>query len=128
MDGGWESLGDMGWLDDDGYLYLGDRMTDMILTGGSPTSTRPRSRRPSVSTRACAPAPSSACPTTTSATASTPSSRPTTIELDVDELLAFLGDRLVRYKVPRSVEVVDQPLRDDAGKVRRGALRAERIP
>ena len=25
----------MGWLDDDGYLYLGDRMQDMILTGGA---------------------------------------------------------------------------------------------
>ena len=44
------------------------------------------------------------------------------------DLLAFLGERLVRYKVPRSIELVDEPLRDDAGKVRRGALRAERIP
>ena len=34
-EGGWESLGDNGWLDADGYLYLGDRTTDMILTGGS---------------------------------------------------------------------------------------------
>ena len=32
---GWESLGDAGWLDEDGYLYLGDRMQDMILTGGA---------------------------------------------------------------------------------------------
>ena len=28
---GWESVGDMGYLDADGYLYLGDRKTDMIL-------------------------------------------------------------------------------------------------
>ena len=34
-DGGWESLGDIGWLDADGYLYLGDRSADMILTGGA---------------------------------------------------------------------------------------------
>ena len=34
-DGGWESLGDIGWLDEDGYLYLGDRMQDMILVGGA---------------------------------------------------------------------------------------------
>ena len=34
-DGGWESLGDVGWLDDDGFLYLGDRLTDMILSGGA---------------------------------------------------------------------------------------------
>ena len=34
-EGGWESLGDMGWLDADGYLHLGDRLEDMILTGGA---------------------------------------------------------------------------------------------
>ena len=32
---GWESLGDMGWMDADGYLYLSDRKTDMLLVGGS---------------------------------------------------------------------------------------------
>ena len=35
MEGGWESLGDMGWVDEEGYLYLGDRSTDMILAGGA---------------------------------------------------------------------------------------------
>src|SRR5947209_5840711 len=43
------------------------------------------------------------------------------------ELLSFLGERLARLKVPRSIERVDRPLRDDAGKVRRSALRAERL-
>jgi bile acid-coenzyme A ligase len=38
-----------------------------------------------------------------------------------------LADRLVTYKRPRSFEFVSEPLRDDAGKVRRSALRAERI-
>jgi bile acid-coenzyme A ligase len=47
--------------------------------------------------------------------------------LDVDELRAFLGERLVRYKVPRSFEFVAEPLRDDAGKLRRSALRAARL-
>jgi len=32
---GWESLGDIGWLDEEGYVYLADRRTDMILVGGS---------------------------------------------------------------------------------------------
>jgi bile acid-coenzyme A ligase len=48
-------------------------------------------------------------------------------ELATADLLAFLADRLARYKLPRTVEFVDVSLRDDAGKVRRAALRAERL-
>ena len=44
-----------------------------------------------------------------------------------DALLAHLGERLVRYKIPRTLEFVDEPLRDDAGKVRRKDLRAKRV-
>ena len=44
-----------------------------------------------------------------------------------DELKAFLAEQLVRYKIPRSFELVDHPIRDDAGKVRRTQLRDERI-
>ena len=49
--GGWESLGDMGRLDDEGYLYLGDRIQDMILRVGR-TSIRLRSKQRCPSTRA----------------------------------------------------------------------------
>ncbi len=38
------------------------------------------------------------------------------------------GERLATYKLPRTFEFVDVALRDDAGKVRRAALRAERMP
>jgi bile acid-coenzyme A ligase len=38
------------------------------------------------------------------------------------ELLEHLADRLVRYKIPRTVEFSDVALRDDAGKVRRSAI------
>jgi bile acid-coenzyme A ligase len=48
-------------------------------------------------------------------------------EVSENQLRAFLGERLVIYKVPRTFEFVDFALRDDAGKVRRSALRAERI-
>jgi bile acid-coenzyme A ligase len=45
-----------------------------------------------------------------------------------DDLVAYLRERLAPYKLPRTFERIDQPLRDDAGKVRRSALRAERLP
>jgi bile acid-coenzyme A ligase len=41
--------------------------------------------------------------------------------------LEAAAERLAVYKLPRTVEHVDTPLRDDAGKVRRSALRAARI-
>jgi bile acid-coenzyme A ligase len=45
----------------------------------------------------------------------------------VEDLMAWVADRLAASKVPRSVEIVHRPLRDDAGKVRRGGLRADRL-
>jgi bile acid-coenzyme A ligase len=44
-----------------------------------------------------------------------------------DELRAFVAERLVAYKIPRTWEYVDEPLRDDAGKVRRSLLRDGRL-
>jgi len=43
------------------------------------------------------------------------------------DLTAHLRQRLAPYKLPRVIERVTGPLRDDAGKFRRSALRAERI-
>jgi bile acid-coenzyme A ligase len=45
-----------------------------------------------------------------------------------EELAAHVAEQLVHYKVPRSFELVDEPLRDDSGKVRRSALREARLP
>src|SRR5215471_5605804 len=48
-------------------------------------------------------------------------------DLDLDEVRRHLADRLARYKHPRSFEIAAAPLRDEAGKVRRSQLRADRI-
>ena len=45
--------------------------------------------------------------------------------LDEQTVQAFLRDRIAGYKVPATVEFVDTPLRDDAGKARRSAVRAQ---
>ncbi len=125
-DGGWESLGDNGWLDADGFLYLGDRTTDMILTGGSnvyPAEVESAIvEHPAVQSCAVIGLPDDDLGSIVHAIVEAEPG-----ELQVDELLRFLGERLVRYKVPRTIEIVNEPLRDDAGKVRRTTLRAERL-
>jgi bile acid-coenzyme A ligase len=125
-EGGWESLGDNGWLDGDGYLYLGDRTTDMILTGGSnvyPAEVEAAiAEHPAVRSCAVIGLPDDDLGNIVHAIIEADPG-----QLEVDDLLTFVGERLVRYKVPRTVEVVNEPLRDDAGKVRRSALRSERL-
>jgi bile acid-coenzyme A ligase len=125
-EGGWESLGDNGWLDADGYLYLGDRTTDMILTGGSnvyPAEVEAAiAEHPAVQSCAVIGLPDDDLGNIVHAIIEADPG-----ELQLDELFTFLGERLVRYKVPRSIEIVNEPLRNDAGKLRRGALRSERL-
>ncbi len=47
--------------------------------------------------------------------------------LEDAELLDFVADRLARFKLPKSIEFTSEPLRDEAGKVRRAALREARL-
>lgn len=124
-DGGWDSLGDMGWLDEDGYLYLADRRSDLILAGGAniyPAEVEAAlESHPAVQSCAVIGLPDDDLGERVHALIET--NAPVTD----DELREHLSTRIVRYKVPRSFERVDVPLRDDAGKVRRSALRAERV-
>ncbi len=120
---GWDSLGDLGYFDEDGYLYLSDRRVDMFTNGGRnvyPAEIEGAlSAHPDVLSclvvglpdedlgqvpHALVQAADGAC-------------------LDEDSVRAFLLDRIEAYKVPRTVEFVDTALRDDAGKARRLAVR-----
>jgi bile acid-coenzyme A ligase len=125
MPGGWESLGDIGWFDEDGYLYLADRRTDMILVGGAnvyPAEIEAAlDEHPLVASSAVIGLPEEELGNTLHAIIHP---RP---GLDLKELEKHLADRLVTYKRPRTFELVNEPVRDDAGKVRRTALRDERI-
>ena len=124
-EGGWESLGDMGYLDEEGYLYLGDRQQDMILSGGAniyPAEVEAAiNEHPAVRSCAVIGLPDDDLGNVVHAIVEADEGA-----VSKDDLVTFLGERLVRYKIPRSVEFVDQPLRDDAGKMRRAALKAER--
>jgi bile acid-coenzyme A ligase len=125
LPGGWESLGDVGWFDEDGYLYLADRRTDMILVGGAnvyPAEVEAAiEEHPLVQSSAVIGLPDDDLGNRIHAIVQTRA------EIAAEELARHLAEKLVTYKRPRSFEFVDEPLRDDAGKVRRSALRAERI-
>jgi len=124
-DDGWESLGDMGYMDEEGFLFLVDRRNDMIVTGGAnvyPAEVEAAlDAHPHVHSSAVIGLPDDDLGQRIHAIVE---ARPPVSE---DEMRSHLTELLVRYKTPRSFEFTDQPLRDDAGKVRRSKLREERI-
>jgi bile acid-coenzyme A ligase len=125
---GWESLGDIGRIDADGYLYLGDRLADMILRGGAniyPAEVEAAvSAHPGVRSCVVVGLPDPEFGQRVHAI----------LELDeaadpqsvTDGMGDLLRERLSRYKQPESFEIVSAAPRDDSGKVRRTLLRDER--
>lgn len=126
--GDWESLGDVGWMDEDGYLYLADRRTDMVLVGGSnvyPAEVEAAlDEHPQVASSAVIGLPDDDLGQVVHAIVQP---APGVDAVDLDDLRRYLADRLVRYKQPRTFEFVSEPLRDDAGKIRRSQLLADRV-
>jgi bile acid-coenzyme A ligase len=119
---GWSSVGDLGWLDQDRYLYIADRRTDMIITGGEnvfPAEVEAAlERHPGVRSSAVIGAPDDDLGQRVHAI----------VEVDdgvtEQDLRAHMVAHLVRYKTPRTYELTTDPIRDDAGKVRKQALQA----
>jgi bile acid-coenzyme A ligase len=125
LEGGWESLGDLGRFDADGYLYLADRKLDMILVGGAnvfPAEIEAAiDEYPDVLSSCVIGLPDDEYGNTVHAVVQVAG------PVDIAALLVHLADRLTPAKLPRTVELVDYPLRDDAGKVRRSEVRARRL-
>jgi bile acid-coenzyme A ligase len=124
--GAWDSLGDLGWFDAQGYLYLADRRVDMFTVGG-------RNVYPAEIENALAEHPAVLSCLVVGVPHEDLGQVPHALvhaesaDLDETEVAAFVAQRLAAYKVPRSVEFVDTPLRDDAGKARRTEVRDEVI-
>lgn len=127
---GWDSLGDLGWFDAEGYLYLADRRVDMFTVGG-------RNVYPAEIENALSEHPAVLSCLVVGIPHEDLGQVPHVLvqadaagadgALDEVGVTAFVAQRLAAYKVPRSVEFVDTPLRDDAGKARRTAVRDEVI-
>lgn len=120
---GWDSLGDLGYFDADGFLYLSDRRVDMFTVGGRnvyPAEIENAlSAHPEVLSCLVVGVPDGDLGQVPYALVHTASGS----TLDAAAVHSFVADRLAAYKVPRIVEFVDAPLRDDAGKARRTAVR-----
>lgn len=122
---GWESLGDLGHYDEDGYLYLDDRSTDCIVTGGAnvyPAEVEGAlDAYPGVLASAVIGVPDDDLGQRVIAIVEAGQ------DVTADALDTHLAALLAPYKRPRDYELTRSPLRDEAGKVRRSALRARRL-
>ena len=122
---GWYRTGDAGRIDDEGYLFLVDRVKDMIVTGGenvySAEVENAISTLPGVAQVAVIGIPDERWGEAVHAiVVPVPGS-----ELTADMIIAHARDSIAGYKVPKSVEFRDQPLPlSGAMKVLKRELRA----
>ena len=128
MPDGWLRTGDGGYRDEDGYLFLTDRIKDMIVSGGEniyPVEVEEvLSQHPAVAEVAVIGVPDERWGETVKAlVVRVPGST-----VDGDELIAFARGKLAGYKLPRSVEFVADLPRSAAGKVLKRDLRARYGP
>ena len=120
---GFQSVGDMGRLDDDGYLYIVDRRVDMIVSGGANVF-------PAQVEQALIDHPKIADVVVVGLKDERWGRRVHAIVEPADaddpptddEIIAYAKDRLAAYKVPKTVELVDSMPRSAATKVNRGRL------
>lgn len=126
-DDGFVTVGDLGWLDEDGFLYLADRRVDMIVTGG--VNVFPAEVEAALSEHA-----GIADVVVIGLHDPEWGRRIHAIVQPVDaeqppepaDVIAFAKDRLAPYKVPKSVELIAAMPRNDIMKINRATLTEER--
>jgi bile acid-coenzyme A ligase len=126
-DDGFATAGDLGWLDEEGFLYIADRRVDMIITGGAnvfPAEVEAALfEHPGIADVVVVGLKDEEWGRRVHAIVeATDKLKPVTAA----EVIAFAKGRLAAYKVPKTVEFVDSIPRSAATKVNRGQLVAER--
>ncbi len=122
-DGLW-TLGDMGYVDEDGYLFICDRASDMVISGGVniyPAEIEAALHgMPGVHDCAVFGVPSEEFGEALAAAIQPDPGA----KLDAASVRAWLTERIAGYKVPRVVEFHDALPREDSGKIFKRKLRA----
>ena len=122
-DDGWFHTGDVAYQDEDGFLYICDRLKDMVISGGE--NVYPAEvesvlyQHPAVAEVAVIGAPD---PKWGERVVAVAALRPGA-ELTLDALQAFARGQLAGYKLPRELRVVDALPRNPTGKVLKARLR-----
>lgn len=120
---GWFRSGDLGYLDDDGYLHVSGRLKDMIISGGEniyPAEIEQLlSEFDGVTGVAVIGVPDERWGEVPWAVVTVRNG----VRVDTDTVREYLDGRLARYKLPRRVVVVDELPRTASGKVRKTDLR-----
>ena len=126
--GDYFTLGDMGYMDSEGYLYLTDRSANLIISGG--VNIYPAEidaillEHPAVGDVATIGVPDEEWGESVKAVVQLADGIEPSAEL-ASELLAFCRDRLAHFKCPRSIDFTPQLPREDTGKIYKRVLREQ---
>lgn len=117
------TLGDMGYLDEDGYLYVVDRKADMVISGG--VNIYPAEIEATLATMTgVADSAVFGIPCDEFGESLLAVVQPLAgASLDPESVQSFLRERIAGFKVPRQVLFVDQLPREDTGKIFKRKLR-----
>jgi acyl-CoA synthetase (AMP-forming)/AMP-acid ligase II len=119
----WLRSGDVGRVDEEGFVFIEDRVKDMIITGGenvySPEVERVLAEHPAVLETAVIGVPDDRWGESVKAVVAL---RPEH-HVDPQEIIAFARDRLPHYKAPRTIDVVEALPRNPSGKILKRELR-----
>lgn len=122
-DGGWFRSGDVGYLDDAGYLYIVDRIKDMIITGGENVYSREVEevlyKYPEIEECAVIGLPDPEWGEQVTAVVSLKPGR----EIDIAKLRASLKEHLSSFKVPKEIKILTELPKSPAGKILKRELR-----
>ncbi len=121
---GWLRTGDAGYLDEDGYVYVHDRVKDMIISGGENVYPAEVENavfgHPAVAEVAVIGVPDDTWGESVKAVVVLKDGQTATD----DEIMAFARTRIAGYKTPRSVDFIDALPRNPSGKILKRELRA----
>ncbi|HEM61673.1 MAG TPA: long-chain-fatty-acid--CoA ligase [Chloroflexi bacterium] len=122
---GWLHMGDVGMMDEDGYIYLVDRKKDMIISGGENIYSREVEEvlytHPAVLEAAVVGVPDEKWGESVKAVVVLKEGASASEE----EIVDFCKERLAGYKKPRSVDFRDILPKTGSGKIRKGEIRED---